>query len=49
MKLHSDDILQVYVWVDDDNEDEEISPRFDYEEDAILWKQRLEKKLNENS
>lgn len=41
MKLISDDYNQVYVWVDDTNEDEELSPRFDYEEDAIAWKERM--------
>lgn len=45
MKLINDDYNQVYVWVDDLNEDEELSPHFDYEEDALLWKQRIEQEL----
>jgi len=45
MKLLHDDFNQIYVWVDDFNEDDEISPHFDYEEDAIQWKQRIEEEL----
>lgn len=41
MKLLCDDYKQVYVWVNDLNENDELSPRFDYEEDAITWKERL--------
>ena len=37
MHLLSDDFNQVYVWVDETNHDIEISPHFDYEEDAIEW------------
>ncbi len=46
MKLILDDYNQIYVWVDDLNEDEELSPRFDYEEDAMQWKERLKEELN---
>lgn len=46
MKLLHDDYNQVYVWVDDINEDEELSPRFDYEEDAELWFTRMKKEVN---
>lgn len=35
MRLICNDIDQVYVWVND--LDEEVSPHFDYEEDAIQW------------
>lgn len=41
MKLLCDDYKQVYVWVNDLNEKEELSPHFDYEEDAHMWKERL--------
>lgn len=45
MKLICDDYNQVYIWVDDDNEDHELSPRFDYEEDALEWKERMKEEL----
>ena len=45
MKLICDDFQEIYVWVDDDNEDEELSPHFDYEADALLWKQRIQQEL----
>jgi len=37
MKLICDDYNEVYVWVDDNDENVELSPHFDYEEDAIQW------------
>ena len=43
MKLICDDYDQVYVWVDD--EGQELSPHFDYEEDALQWRQRVEELL----
>lgn len=46
MKLISDDYNQVYVWVDDMDEDHELSPCFDYEEDAIAWKERMKQELS---
>lgn len=46
MKLLLDDYNQVYVWVDDHNQDEELSPSFDYEEDALQWAERIKKELN---
>jgi hypothetical protein len=46
MTLILDDYNQVYIWVDDDNHDLELSPHFDYEEDALEWKERLKKELN---
>ena len=50
MRLILDDYNQVYVWVDDLDENEELSPHFDYEEDAIQWQNRMRKELkNENS
>ena len=42
MKLICDDYNGIYVWVEDSNEDTELSPHFDYEEDAIQWRQRME-------
>lgn len=45
MRLICDDYNQIYVWVEDLDENVELSPRFDYEEDAIEWKQRLEELL----
>jgi hypothetical protein len=50
MKLILDDYNQVYVWVDDHDENVELSPHFDYEEDAVHWRHRMQKELkNENS
>lgn len=46
MKLLLDDYNQVYVWVDDSNHDDELSPRFDYEDDALQWAQRVKIELN---
>lgn len=46
MKLICDDYNQIYVWVDDLDEDNELSPRFDYEEDAIQWKERMKEELS---
>ena len=45
MRLILDDYNQVYVWVDDLDENEELSPHFDYEEDAIQWQNRMRKEL----
>lgn len=41
MRLIADDHSQVYVWVDDVDTSLELSPRFDYEEDAEVWMLRL--------
>lgn len=46
MKLICDDFQEIYVWVDDKDENEELSPHFDYEEDALQWKQRITKELS---
>jgi len=40
MKLSIDDVNQVYYWVDEED-GSELSPRFDYEEDAIQWYDRI--------
>lgn len=37
MELKCDDVNQVYIWVDSENSDVEISPHFDYEDDALHW------------
>jgi len=42
MRLICNDHDQVYVWVDDLDETIELSPHFDYEEDAIVWRKRIE-------
>lgn len=47
MRLILDDHNQVYVWVDDDNENEELSPHFDYEADAIQWYGRISRDIFE--
>jgi len=47
MKLILDDYNGVYVWVADEDEDDELSPHFDYEEDALQWKQRMEALLKQ--
>jgi hypothetical protein len=50
MKLILDDYNQVYVWVDDADENHELSPHFDYEEDAVKWRLCIKQELkNENS
>ena len=40
MKLSIDDVNQIYYWVDEED-GSELSPRFDYEEDAIQWYDRI--------
>jgi len=50
MRLFCDDIQQIYVWVEDHDENIELSPHFDYEEDAIQWRDRMQELINkENS
>jgi hypothetical protein len=48
MILIADDYNEVYVWVDEDNPDLELSPHFDYESDAIQWRDRMKQELNGN-
>jgi len=45
MKLLQDDYNQIYVWVDDNDENIELSPHFDYEEDALAWKERINQEV----
>lgn len=47
MRLLNDDYAQIYVWVDDSNEDLELSPHFDYEEDALQWRDRMKQELSD--
>ncbi len=47
MRLICDDFQNVYVWVEDHDENIELSPHFDYEEDAAQWKLRIEQLLKE--
>ena len=37
MVLKCDDINQVYVWIDSEDSGVELSPHFDYEDDALHW------------
>jgi hypothetical protein len=46
MKLINDEYNDCWVWVDDMNEDHELSPHFDYEEDAIQWRDRMRQQLS---
>jgi hypothetical protein len=41
MKLLSDEYNGIYVWVEDNDENIELSPHFDYEDDALLWRYRM--------
>lgn len=45
MILILDDYNQVYVWVDDKDHDHELSPHFDYEEDANIWFNRIKQEV----
>ena len=49
MILLNDDYNQIYVWVDEDNHDLELSPHFDYESDALLWRDRMKQELNKGT
>lgn len=46
MKLLNDQYNDCWVWVDDRNEDHELSPHFDYEEDAVQWKDRMKQEVH---
>jgi len=41
MRLVHNEYNDCWVWVEDHNEDLELSPHFDYEEDAIQWRNRM--------
>lgn len=46
MKMLYDDYNTVYMWVDDQDENIELSPRFDYVEDCEEWFHRMKKELS---
>lgn len=48
MRLICDDYNGIYVWVEDHDENQELSPHFDYEDDAIQWKLRLTELITGN-
>ena len=41
MTLINDEFMDIWVWVEDKNHDIELSPQFDTEEQARLWKARI--------
>lgn len=41
MTLIHDEYSDTWVWVETNNHEIELSPQFDYEEDAKLWKTRM--------
>lgn len=49
MKMLLDEWNGVYVWVEDSDENIELSPHFDYEEDAIQWYNRMQELLKKDS
>jgi hypothetical protein len=46
MKLINDEYNDCWVWVEDHDHNLELSPHFDYEEDAIQWRDRMRQELN---
>jgi hypothetical protein len=46
MKLIQDEYNEVWIWVDDNNYDIELSPRFDEESYALAWRGRISKELD---
>ena len=43
MRLIFDEYDCYYVWVSDTDENDELSPRFDDEQSAMQWRQRVKK------
>lgn len=43
MRLIFDDYDGFYVWVDDKDENIELSPRFDEEYDALNWQKHMKR------
>lgn len=41
MDLIYDEYGEFWVWVEKNNHDIELSPQFDTEEDAMLWRTRM--------
>lgn len=48
MKLLRDDYQDIFVWVDDKDEQIELSPHFDYEEDADEWYIKVQNDIQQN-
>ena len=48
MKLLRDDYQDIFVWVDDNDERIELSPHFDYEEDADEWFIKVKNDIQQN-
>lgn len=46
MKLIHDEYNEVWIWVDNVNEDIELSPQFDEEAYALAWRGRIVKELD---
>lgn len=41
MELIYDDYNDIWVWVEKNDHDKELSPQFDEKEDALLWQTRM--------
>jgi hypothetical protein len=46
MQLIYDDYNEVWIWVDDNRHDHELSPQFDEEAYALAWRGRIVKELD---
>jgi hypothetical protein len=44
--LINDEYNDCWVWVEDHDHNLELSPHFDYEEDAIQWRARMQQELS---
>lgn len=47
MRLINDEYNDCWVWGKDNNEDLELSPHFDYEEDAVQWRDRMQQEIKQ--
>lgn len=45
MTLIYDDYQQVYIWVDTDDHDNDLSPHFDDQEGAMTWYSKVSKHI----
>jgi hypothetical protein len=45
VKLINDEYNDCRVWTEEHDENIELSPHFDYEADAIQWRDRMRKEL----
>jgi hypothetical protein len=41
MILIHDEYEEIWVWVENNNHNIDLSPRFDFREDALLWQTRM--------